>query len=136
MASTGPMNGTAVLLYDGSTAIGYGTSLGLNLSRSPIDVSSKSSGGWKEQIYGQGSGSFDFEGVFTEDGTVSFSTLYAKLVAKTVITAKWASAVVGDKNYSASVILTSLSQSAPMEDKITFSATFEFTGAPTQGTNP
>lgn len=42
MASTGPMNGTAVLLYDGSTAIGYGTSLGLNLSRSPIDVSSKS----------------------------------------------------------------------------------------------
>jgi len=136
MASTGPMNGTAVLLYDGTTAIGYGTSVGLNLARSPIDVSNKSSAGWKESIYGQGSGSFDFEGVFTEDGTVSFSTLYAKLAAKTVITAKWASAVVGDKNYSASVLITSLSNTSPMEDKITFSATFEITGAPTQGTNP
>ena len=136
MASVGPMNGTAVLLYDGATAIGYGTSIGLNLSRSPIDVSSKNSAGWKESIYGQGSGSFDFEGVFTEDSTVSFSTLYTKLAAKTTITAKWASAVAGDKNYSASVLLTSLSQSGPMEDKITFSATFEITGAPTQGTNP
>jgi predicted secreted protein len=136
MASTGPMNGTAVVLLDGSTVISEGTSCGFNLARSPIDVSSKSSGGWKESIYGQGSGSFDYEGVFTEDATYNFDDLYTKLVAKTLITAKWGSEVAGDKNYSASCVLTSLSMSAPMEDKVTFSATFEFTGAPTQGTNP
>jgi hypothetical protein len=127
-------NGTAVNLYVGSTLVASGKSNSFNLSRATIDVSNKTSNGWKEQIYGQGSGSFDFEGIFEESGTWGFDEAYAALTAKTVLTVKSASTTTGDKYYSGSCLITSLKSTAPMEDASTWSATFELTGAPSQGT--
>lgn len=127
-------NGTAVNLYVGSTLVASGKSNSFNLSRALIDVSNKASNGWKESIYGQGSGSFDFEGIFEESATWGFDEAYAALVGKTVLTVKMASTTAGDKYYSASCLITSLKNTAPMEDAQTWSATFEITGAPSQGT--
>jgi hypothetical protein len=131
-------NGTAVNLYLNGTIFAMGKSNSFNLSRALIDVSNKQSNGWKESIYGQGSGSFDFEGVFIEDAAgipaVGFRELYECLIDKTVITVKMASTTAGDYNYSASCLITSLKNTAPMEDAQTISATFEITGAPSQGT--
>jgi len=134
MASTGPLNGTAILLKIEGTSVAKLTSNNLSLSRAAIDVSNKDSGGWQESIYGQGSGSFDCEGVFAEDGSWGFDEAYAAITGKTVLTARWTTAIVGDKYYEAECLLTSLSCSAPMEDKVTFSCTLQITGAPTQGT--
>jgi predicted secreted protein len=134
MASTGSVNGTAIILKVGSTQIAKLKSNTLKVSRAAIDVSNKDSGGWKESIYGQGSGGFDFDGVFSEDGTWGFDEAYAAMVAKTVLTVLWTSATTGDKTYTASCILTSVTAAAPMEDAATFSGSLEFTGAPTQGT--
>jgi TP901-1 family phage major tail protein len=133
MASTGAINGTAVVLKIGGTTIAKLKSNSLKLSRNAIDISNKDSGGWKESIYGQGSGSFDFEGVFAEDGTWGFDEAYAAISGKTILTAKWA-AMTGDIYYQASCILTSISMTAPMEDAVTFSGSLEITGAPTTGT--
>lgn len=134
MPSSGAMNGTAILLKIGDTSIAKLTSNNLKVNRNLIDVSNKDSAGWKESIYGQGSGGFDFEGVFNEDGTWGFDEAYAAIAAKTVLVARYASEVSGDKYYEANCLLTSISQSAPMEDKVTFSGSLEFTGAPTTGT--
>jgi TP901-1 family phage major tail protein len=133
MASTGAINGTAVVLKIGGTTIAKLKSNSLKLSRNAIDISNKDSGGWKESIYGQGSGSFDFEGVFAEDGTWGFDEAYAAISGKTNLTAKW-TAGAGDLYYQASCILTSISMTAPMEDAVTFSGSLEITGAPTTGT--
>ena len=127
-------NGTACLLKVEGTEIAMGKSNGFNLSRALIDISNKDSAGWKESIYGQGSGSFDFDGVFNEAATYGYKELYAALVAKTVLTVRMTTANVGDKYYEAECLITSLANTAPMEDAQTFSATFEITGAPTQGT--
>jgi predicted secreted protein len=128
------MNGTAILLSIAGTTVAKLTSNSLKVARGTIDVSNKDSAGWKESIYGQGSGGFDFEGVFNEGGTWGFDEAYAAINAKTFLTVRYASAVSGDKYYEASCLLTSISQSAPMEDKVTFSGSLEFTGSPTTGT--
>lgn len=136
MPSTGAMNGTAILLKIGATNVAKLVSNSFNLNRAAIDVSNKDSGGWQESIYGQGSATIDFEGVFSEDGTWGFDEAYAAMVAKTVLTARIATSVTGDKYYEGSCLLTSLTQTVPMEDKVTFSGTLQLTGAPTTGTNP
>ena len=127
-------NGTAVVLKVEGTAIAKGKSNGFNLSRALIDISNKDSNGWKESLYGQGSGSFDFDGVFDEAATYGYEDLYAAITAKTVLTVRMTTATVGDKYYEAECMITSLNNTAPMEDAQTFSATFEITGAPTTGT--
>jgi len=130
----GAQNGTAVVLKVEGTAIAKGKSKSFNLSRATIDVSNQDSGGWKESIYGQGSGTFDFEGVFDEAATYGFEELYAAMIAKTVLTVRMTSATSGDKYYEAECLCTNATLTAPMEDAETFTASFEITGAPVSGT--
>ena len=132
MASTGAMNGTAIVLKVDGVTIAKLKSNTFKVNRAGIDVSNKDSAGWKEQIYGQGSGGFDFEGVFAEDGNWGFKQGYLAIVNKTNVTAKWAGAT-GDTYYQATCIVTSMTETAPMEDAVTFSGTLEMTGAPTTG---
>ena len=66
MASTGPMNGTAIVLKLGGTTIAKLKSNSMKLDMSAIDVSNKDSAGYKEIIGGQRSGSFDFDGVLAD----------------------------------------------------------------------
>jgi len=84
MPSSGPMNGTAVVLKINGTTVAKLKSNTMNFSRALIDVSNKDSGGWKQSIYGQGSGTFDFEGVFDEAGNWGFTQAFAALSAKTL----------------------------------------------------
>jgi predicted secreted protein len=133
MPSTGAMNGTAVVLKINGTTIAKLKSNSFTVNRAAIDVSNKDSGGWQESIYGQGSGSFDFEGVFAEDATYGFKQGYLALVNKTTVTAKWAAAT-GDMYYEAACLVTSMTETAPMEDAVTFTGTLQITGAPTTGT--
>jgi predicted secreted protein len=133
MATTTPQNGTAIVLQVGGTTIANLKSNTMNFSRALIDVSNKDSGGWKESIYGQGSGTFDFEGVFVEQTTYGFSNLFTALKNKTNLTARW-KGVAGDMYYEATCLISSLSETAPMEDAVTFSGSLEMTGAPTTGT--
>ena len=132
MPSSGPMNGTAVVLKINGTTVAKLKSNTMNFSRALIDVSNKDSGGWKQSIYGQGSGTFDFEGVFDEVGNWGFSQAFAALNAKSTLLARWAAAA-GDIYYEASCLITSISESAPMEDAVTFTGSLEMTGAPTTG---
>lgn len=127
-------NGTAVVLKVEGTTIAKGKSNTFNLSRALIDVSNKDSNGYKEQIYGQGSGSFDFDGVFDESGTYGYEDLYDAITGKTILTVRMTSATTGDKYYEAECLISNLSLAAPMEDVETFTCTFEITGAPTKGT--
>lgn len=134
MPSSGAMNGTAMVLKIGGTTVAKLKSNSIKVNANAIDVSNKDSAGWKESIYGQRSGSFDFEGVFDEAGNWGFTQAYNAIAAKTILTARWGSGTTGDRYYEASCILTSISETAPMEDAVTFSGTLEMTGAPTTGT--
>ena len=137
-ATTGSLNGTLVALHiDESGTLKKVANLmsnDLDISIDMIDVSSKSSGGWKEFIVGDKGGQFSFSAVMEEDGSVgtderSFSDLYTLAVAGTAFTLVFTSAVVGDKKYYGSCYLSNLKVSSPYNDKVTFTGTGQVTGA-------
>lgn len=134
MPSSGAMNGTAILLKIGGTTVAKLKSNAITANASAIDVSNKDSAGWQESIYGQRSGKFDFEGIFDEAATWGFDEGFAAITGKTTLTARWTSSTNGDKYYEATCLLTSITETAPMEDAVTFSGTLQWTGAPTTGT--
>ena len=135
MATTGIMNGTLSTLTVGGTSIAHLTSTEFGFEMETRDASSKDSGGDKDVLEGMKSFSGSGSGFFAEDAAFGFTDLFASYTARTPVTIIWGTAVVGDKTYSGSCYITSLTRSEPVEDSITFDVSFEGTGAVTEATN-
>jgi len=132
MASTGIRNGTDLIMMIGTTAVAFCTSNDFEITMATRDTSNKDSAGWAEKKGGQMSWTATAEGQFAEDSSYGFSDLFALLIARTAITVKLTTAVSGDNAYSGSALITSLSQSNPLEDTSTFSVSLEGSGVLTE----
>jgi len=104
-----------------------------------IDVTSKDSAGWKEFITGEKGYTLSIEGIFEEDGSVgagalSWKDVITDLTAGTSVTIVMTSNVSGDLKLSGAAFFSNLNLSAPNNDKATFTATIQGTGALTVGT--
>ena len=64
----------------------------------------------------------------------TYSEVYAVAKSKQAVDYIWGGIETGSKKYIGKAIITSLSQSAPMADKITFSIDLQATGDETEGT--
>lgn len=143
MATNNPVNGTALALYIDESGtlrkVGNLTSNDFDISADMIEVSSKSSAGWKEFIKGDMGATFTFEGIYEEDTSLgtserSFADLYNLLVGSSTATLVFTTNSTGDDKYSAAAIISNLKLGAPYNDKATFSGTAQITGAITKGT--
>lgn len=129
------INATEIGIYIDGTLIGAATSGELSLSTNMIDVTSKDSAGDSEFIPGLRSGTMSVEALVTDaDGDYNQSDLFAAHVGRTELAIKYGVNTTGKKRFSAAGYITSLSQSAGMEDVATFSAEFQLTGAITEET--
>lgn len=63
-----------------------------------------------------------------------YTDVYALVKSKGEVDYIWGGVTTGDKKYSGKAIITGLSQSAPMGDKISFSLDLQVTGDETEGT--
>ena len=142
MATTNPVNGTAMALYIDESGtlrkIGNLVSNDFDISADMIEVSSKSSAGWKEFIVGDKGATFSFEGIYEEDASMgtserSFGDLYTLLTGGTSATMVFTTNSTGDDKYSATVYLSNVKISSPYNDKVTMSGTAQITGAITKG---
>jgi TP901-1 family phage major tail protein len=129
MATAGVMNGTLMGVYIGSTLIAHSTEGSISLSMDTRDISSKDSAGARALLEGMKSGSISVSALYSEDGAYGADELYTAMAARTPLAVKFSTEVSGDHFWSASSYLTSLEVSASTEDNVTFSATFELTGA-------
>ena len=133
MATTTSINGTDfVVQYDsgaGYVTVATSTSASLSLSLETRDTSNKASAGWADALYGQRSWSADVEGLLTF-ATGNIASLWALYQNITSVTLKFVQAtpVTGDLVWSGTALLTSLSADAPMEDSMTYSASFKGAG--------
>lgn len=143
MATTGPVNGTLISIYKdvaGSLKkIANATSNSIDISKDMIDVTSKDSAGAKEFIAGEYGYTLNVEAIFEDDASVgasqqSFKDLATDLLAGTLLTIVMSSNVTGDEKYSGTAFFTSLSLSAPNNDKATWTGTLQGSGALTIGT--
>jgi len=91
---------------------------------------------WKSSVVGTIGGSFDISGAY--DGTVTTgpSAILGALLgaAPFACVAYPGGNVAGQRSYTGNAILTSFSESSPVKDKVSFSASFLWTGTVTPAT--
>lgn len=150
MASNGIINGTKFGIYSGGTLVAYATSGSISMNHSARETSNKDSLGWKEVMEGQRDWEISVEGMtafvdlsgsavsgktvdelFTDgyyDGTGTFP------YGRDALTISFESSETGDKKWSGSAYMSSLSMDAPNEESTTFSASFTGTSTLTMAT--
>lgn len=131
MATSGTVNGTNVLVFkDGSTIAGQG-SMTVTWGGTPIDISNKSSGDFRELMDGeQANKSLDISGDFVYNSDAQFRSMRADVIAGTsaayIIT--FTSEATTDEAFSCQMIPTGMSDQVDRGDKISTTLTLMSTG--------
>jgi predicted secreted protein len=133
MASTGIYNGTLIGIYVGGTLIAKSTSCSLEITQATRNTTTKDSNRWEEALSGLRSWNVSGDFLDAEDAAYRFDDLFA-LLNGTPVTVRMSSEVSGDKYYTGSAILTTLSREAPMEENVSGAYAFKGTGALTEAT--
>jgi len=134
MATTGIVEGNSLLLYMDGNPIVCTTDASFDFSREIIEATCKDNNGARQIKLGGTSGTFSVSGLWKFDGAYQIDDLSDAFLAGTLLTAHWGTNVVGDFFFEASVYITNLSGSSPVNDNVSFDATFEITGTITKGT--
>lgn len=128
------LNGTVFLLKVAGTALPDQTEGSISISMETRDITTKDSTGYRELLGGLKSGSISVSGLVDEDGADGAGgTLFSTLDARTAVALVFGfDDATDDYNYTCNGLCTSLEVSGSTEDNVTYSATFEITGAITQ----
>lgn len=134
MATTGVINTTlmGVLILDSTyKALGHATDASLSISMEARDITSKSSGGYRALLEGLRSWSMSASAFTAFDASgIDIEFLRAAILARTALTVRFSTAVSGDQYAYGSAYLTSVEENSPSaEDNVSYSVTFEGTGA-------
>jgi predicted secreted protein len=143
MPTTGIFNGTNLVVLVGTEVVAHSTSCSLSVSADLPDATTKSSGGWANQIAGLRSWSLTTDGLTTVEPTstnYSVGDIFSALNGRATVTVKFTTAngstpIVGDLIWSGSAFVESLDITADMESPSTYSASFTGFGQLTQATN-
>ena len=134
MATAGIMNGTLIGVYAGGTLIAHATEGSISLNLDTRDATTKDSSGTRDLLEGVKSGTVSVSALYADDATYGVDELMSAWSGRSTLTIKFSTEVTGDSYWEASAYVTSLEVSAGMEDNVTYSATFELSGAITYGT--
>lgn len=128
------LNGTVYLLSIGGTALPDQTEGSISISMETRDITTKDSAGYRELLEGLRSGSISVSGLVDDDGAGGAGgTLFTTLTDRTAVALVFGlDAATDDYNYTCNAFCTSVEVSAATEDNVSYSATFEITGAITQ----
>jgi TP901-1 family phage major tail protein len=128
------MNGTSMRVKcgaDGSeVVIGFLTECSLSLNRDTREITNKDSGGDRKLLPTLRSGSVSFSAIHDESDTATqtIKDLFTLFDADAITHVLFTTGVVGEFEFEADAVITSLEMSAPMEDSVTISGTFELSG--------
>ena len=130
MATAGVVNTKLLKIYVGATAITCQTDGTLSMSSDTRDTTCKDSGQWKEALYGQTGWEISGTALGSYDGTMSLHQLTALIIAQTVSTVSFKTAVSGDDILTGTDIWTKMDiASAGTNQNVNISYTGMGTGA-------
>ena len=140
MAKTeGIINSSSIRVFLGTTddsevALNHVTECSISMSSDMRDITTKTSGGWRELLPGLKSASLSVSGLFAEDATNGYNQLVDHQIAGDKLfviftnTGAGSAANAGDEQFNVAGYITSLEQTAGVEDNVGFSMTIEITG--------
>lgn len=134
MASTGILNGTALLVYVDGVAISSTTSHDLEYTQALRDATTKSSGAYEESLPALRSWSISFDAMVAYDDTEGYKQLRSLIAARTEVTLLFTSLESGDPQWSGKAYLENVSKTAGVEESVTMSGSFKGTGELTETT--
>jgi len=125
MPTTGIFNGTNLVVLVGTEVVAHSTSCSLSVSADLPDATTKSSGGWADQIAGLRSWSLTTDGLTTVEPTGTnyvVGDIFSALNGRGVVTVKFTTVngstpIVGDLIWSGSAFVESLDITADMTPK-------------------
>ena len=127
------LNGTVFLLKIGGTALPDQTEGSISINMETRDITTKDSAGYRELLEGTRSGTISVSGLIDDDGAGGAGgVLFADLDSRTSQTLLFGLDDTDDYHYTCSGFCTSLEVSGATEDNVTYSATFEISGAITE----
>jgi predicted secreted protein len=137
--STGIINASSIRVFLGTTddsevVVDHVTECSISLNTDIRDITTKTSGGWREILPSLKSASLSLSGLFAEDATNNFNSLVDHQIAGNLLyviftnVGAGTAANAGDEQFDVSGYITSLEQTAGTEDNVTFSMTLEITG--------
>lgn len=136
--TTGTVLAKNMAIYTGSgtgTKITCQVDATLDLSTETFDTTCKDSGSWSTPFPGTKSWTISGSGNLAFDATNGWNELYDAWDNQTSLTVIFTTAVTGDKKYSGSAYVTSLSATSSGNDgAVTFDFEFTGTGALTEAT--
>ena len=132
MASVGIINGHFLRFFVGGTPIARATECTISFSAATREIATKDSastltGGWRQVQPGQLSGTGSTSGLYAEDAN-SFSTLWDSMVDGDTLAITFTTGESGDTVWYADALITSMELSAPNDENVSYSISFEFTG--------
>lgn len=144
MPTTGIFNGTNLVVLVGTEVVAHSTSCSLSVSADLPDATTKSSGGWADQIAGLRSWSLTTDGLATVEPTGAnyvVGDIFSALNGRQTVTVKFTTVsgstpVNGDLIWYGSAFIESLDITADMESPATYSVSFTGQGQLTQAANP
>jgi predicted secreted protein len=140
----GKINGTNLLVYvnTGSGGIepcSYSQDCKLSIDMGTANATTKDSGGWDEIIATNGKWTMDTSGLvdFHPSGAHNVADLFTSMTAKSTVNVYFqlSDPVTGDKGWTGTAYITKLEQDAKDKDVVSYSVTFEGTGALTMATS-
>jgi len=143
--TTGIINSSSIRVFLGTTddsevVVDHVTECSISMSTDMRDITTKTSGGWRELLPGLKSASLSLSGLFAEDATNGFNALVDHQIAGDKLyviftnTGSGAAANAGDEQFDVAGYITSLEQTAGVEDNVGFSATIESDGTVARAT--
>lgn len=137
--TTGIINSSSIRVFLGTTddsevVIDHVTECSISLTTDMRDITTKTSGGYRAILPGLKSASLSVSGLFAEDATNGYNELVAhqlageKLFVIFTNTGAGAVANLGDEQFDIAGYISSLEQTAGVEDNVGFSMTIEVTG--------
>ena len=131
MAQTaGKINGDSFLLEVNGTAVAHAIDATLDIAQETIDTTTKDSSRWNDKLKGNRSYSGSGSGLFAFDSSMGATDLAGLIIDGTDnVTFKLTNSNSGDVEYSGTIIVTSVSISAPHNAAVGYDFAFEGVGA-------
>ena len=137
--TTGIINSSSIRVFLGTTddsevVVDHVTECSISMSTDMRDITTKTSGGFREILPGLKSASLSLSGLFAEEATNGVNSLIDHQIAGDLlyviftITGSGSTANTGDEQFDVAGYITSLEQTAGVEDNVGFSMTIEVTG--------
>ncbi len=133
MATVGIVDGHDMRWFINGTAVAQALTCSINFTAETRKSTNKdSTGSWSVIKIGEKSFTGSVEAHYAEGE--SYETLWAAFIAGTSLTMEFTTGVSGDLYDNCTVFITSLERSAADNEDVTFTATFEGSGAPSRDT--